>query len=237
MRKVLVFLFTLIIVISLAGCKEEKVDKKTKNENTTNKSSEQVDSSKTQKEEEQAAPNNQQVTNNQEAEQGINLIEYRPEVGSKKSFTEKGQLIFTEEVIAANDEYVQMLLQLGDNKTTQIYRWTKDEITLIFEENNMKNPQKNILNEFEPIEKFETLLNNDSSKATTWKLLESDRTETVPAGNFNHVLVIQKVTNEVVNEETTYTRYYAPKHGLIKEEFKQSGENGYTATSELEKIE
>jgi hypothetical protein len=128
-------------------------------------------------------------------------------------------------------------LQLGDNKTTQIYRWTRDEITLIFEENNMENPLKNILSEFVPIEQFDTLVNNDTSKTTTWKLLENNRKETVPAGEFNHVLVIQKMTNEVVNEETTYTRYYAPKQGLIKEEFKLSGENGYSAISSLEKIE
>lgn len=146
-------------------------------------------------------------------------------------------LVFTEEIIAVNDEYVQTLLQLGDNKTTQVYRWTKDEITLVFEEHNMENPQEDILNQFAPIDQFETLLNNDTSKMISWKLLAADKKESVPAGNFNQVWVIQKTTDEVVDEETTYTRYYAPNHGLIKEEFQLSGENGYTAKSELEKIE
>ena len=172
-----------------------------------------------------------------EQEQGINLLQYRPEVGSKKSFTENGELVFTEEVIAANDEYVQTLLQLGDNLTTQIYRWTKDEITLIYEEYNLEDPHEDILNKFVPIEKFETIMNNDPSKTTTWKLLSNEGKETVPAGEFKNVLIVEKTTEEVVNEETTYTRYYAPGQGLIKEEYKVTGENGYTAISELDKVE
>lgn len=230
MRRLLVFLFTCFIAVLLTGCKEEQVNHKAKNVKSTSKSAEQVDSGEKQDKEET-------VAKDQEMEQGINFLEYRPEVGSKKSFTENGELVFTEEIIAANDEYVQTLMQLGDNQTTQIYRWTKNEITLLYEENNSENAHKDILNSFVPIEQFETIVNNDSSKSTTWKLLADNQKETVPAGEFNHVLIIQKTTNEVVNEETTYTRYYAPKQGLIKEEFKLSGENGYSAKSELEKIE
>jgi len=232
MRKILVFLFTCLITISLTGCKEEQVNHKTKSVKSTSTSEEkQVDSGEETKKTEP-------VENVQEkADHGVNLLEYRPKVGSKKSFTEDGELVFTEEIIAANDEYVQTLMQLGDNQTTQIYRWTKNEITLLYEENNSENAHKDILNSFVPIEQFETIVNNDSSKSTTWKLLADDQKETVPAGEFNHVLIIQKTTNEVVNEETTYTRYYAPKQGLIKEEFKLSGENGYSAKSELKKIE
>jgi len=233
MRKILVFLFTCFIAVSLTGCKEEQVNHKAKNVKSTSKSAEQVDSGEKQEKQDKK----ETAAKDQEMEQGINFLEYRPEVGSKKSFTENGELVFTEEIIAANDEYVQTLMQLGDNQTTQIYRWTKNEITLLYEENNSENAHKDILNTFVPIEQFETIVNNDSSKSTTWKLLADNQKETVPAGEFNHVLIIQKTTNEVVNEETTYTRYYAPKQGLIKEEFRLSGENGYSAKSELEKIE
>ena len=189
--------------------------------------------SKKLKNEEASTSKDQEV----EQEQGIDLLQYRPEVGSKKSFTENGELVFTEEIIAANDEYVQTLLQLGDNLTTQIYRWTKDEITLIYEEYNLENPHEDILNKFVPIEKFETIMNNDPSKITTWKLLSNEGKETVPAGEFKNVLIVEKTTEEVVNEETTYTRYYAPEQGLIKEEYKVTGENGYSAISELDKVE
>ncbi|WML41229.1 hypothetical protein RCG19_06125 [Neobacillus sp. OS1-2] len=235
MRKILVIFIACLLAVSLSGCKEEQVDSKTKSVKTTSNSEKKADSKKADSDEK---PNKiEPVVNDQEVEQGMNLLDYRPEVGSKKSFTEKGELVFTEEIIAANDEYVQTLLQLGDNKTTQIYRWTKDEITLLYEENNSENANKDILNNFVPIEQYETIVNNDSSKSKTWNRLAEDQKVTVPAGDFSHVLTIQKKTNEVVNEETTYTRYYAPKQGLIKEEFKLSGENGYSATSELEKKE
>jgi hypothetical protein len=107
----------------------------------------------------------------------------------------------------------------------------------MYEEFNSEAPYESMLGEFVPIEQFDTLMNNDSSKVTIWKLLSNDTKEAVPAGDFQNVLIIQKTTNEVVDEETIYTRYYAPKYGLIKEEFNQSGENGYSVISELEKVE
>ena len=186
MRNLFVFLLTCIVVISLSGCGEEdKIDDQTKSETSKSESAEQVNSSETNQSTEKAVQTEEQKTeeqnieeqneeknesNDQVVEQGINFLQYRPEVGSKKSFTEKGELVFTEEIIAANDEYVQTLLQLGDNKTTQIYRWTKDEITLIYEDYNLEDPQKDILNEFVPIEKFETIMNNDSSKVTNMEI-------------------------------------------------------------------
>nr|WP_263324808.1 hypothetical protein [Neobacillus sp. Marseille-Q6967] len=237
MRNILVILLTCLFAVILTACKEEQVVNKTENiqeqqsSQTEEQTEEQIDSNQEQKVEETV------TANQQEEQQGTNLYGYRPEVGSIKTFTENGMVVFTEEIIAANDEYVQTLLQLGDNKTTQIYRWTENEITLVFEEHNMENPQEDILNQFSPIDQFETIVNNDASKMISWKLLATEGKESVSAGEFNQVLAIQKTTDEVVDEETTYTRYYAPKMGLIKEEFHLSGENGYSAKSELEKIE
>ncbi len=231
MRNIFLLLLTCLVTVSLLGCKEEQVDKETKKVNKETKVEQQVESKEEQQSEEKTA------TNQSEVNQGMNLLDYRPEVGSKKIFTENGELAFTEEIIAANDEYIQTLLQLGDNLTTQVYRWTKDEISLMYEEYNSENPHESMLDGFVPIEQFETLMNNDSSKAAIWKLLSNDTKEAVPAGDFQNVLIIQKTTNEVVDEETIYTRYYAPKYGLIKEEFNQSGENGYSVKSELEKVE
>lgn len=227
MKKFVMVLLACLTAISLTACKEDQAAPKTKPAKTSGKTTEQADSNKEEPAEE----------TKQEAEQGINFLDYRPKVGSKKSFTENGDLVFTEEIIAANDEYVQTLLQLGDNKTTQIYRWTKNEITLIYEESNIEDPHKDILTSFTPIEQFETVVNNDNSKMRSWKLVESDRTEKVPAGEFTHVLKVEKITDEVANEKTTYTRYYAPNLGLIKEEYNLSGTNGYSAKSELEKTE
>ena len=212
MRNIFLLLLTFLVTVSLLGCKEEQVDKETKKANKEAKVEQQVESKEEQQIEEKTTSNQSEVN------EGINLLDYRPEVGSKKIFTENGEPAFTEEIIAVNDEYIQMLLQLGDNLTTQVYRWTKDEISLMYEEYNNENPHESMLDGFVPIEQFETLMNSDSSKPTIWKLLSNDTKEAVPAGDFQNVLIIQKTTNEVVNEETIYTRYYAPKYGLIKEE-------------------
>lgn len=205
--------------ISEQTASNEKEDKQTKNDE------------KVQEDEEE--PSN---VNEPEVEQEMGILQYRPEVGSKKSFTENGEVVFTEEIIAANDEYVQILLQSGANLITQIYHWTKDEITLIYEEYNLENSKEDILNSFQSIDKFETIMHNDSSKLTTWKLINNNVDETVPAGSYSHVFVVQKTT-KMVNDEEIITRYYAPKQGLIKEEYKVTGENGYVFTSVLEKIE
>ena len=231
MKKIILFITLCLFVFSLVACNKDKTEKaETKNvSNTTQQETKEG------KKEESAKSG--EGKSEEEKQQGIDLTQYRPEVGTKKTFTDNGQLIFTEEIIAANDEYVQTLLQLGDNLTTQIYRWTKDEVTLIYEDVNLENPRQDILNSFEAIEKHETLLSNNPSEKTTWKLLENSGEEKVPAGNYQQVMIIQKTTDEVVDETTTYTRYYAPKQGLIKEEYKVTGENGFTAVSELSSIE
>jgi hypothetical protein len=164
------------------------------------------------------------------------FYEYRPKVGMKKIFTENGQMLFTEEIIAANEDYIQVAISIGGEYTTQIYKWNENEITLVFEETKVKDPKKNILGEFkEDTDVRNSLLNSDGS--ADWKLISKNMKVNVPFGNFSNVYVIQKITNEVVGEKTIYTRYYAPGYGLIKEEFEVTGEQGYTGASSLSKVE
>ncbi|MGG7619612.1 hypothetical protein [Bacillus coreaensis] len=231
-NRLIVFLISLLVLL-LGACNQ--VDNSSENENkTTSVKTEDIDQSSENEETTDEAENSEEPG---AVEEGLNFQEFRPEVGSKKTFTSDGEVIFTEEIISANDEYVQTLFQLGDNLTTEIYRWTKDEVTLLSSESNSENPRQDQLPNFTPLEQLETFMANDANKQTTWKLLSVDGTEEVPAGTFQDVLMIQKSTNEVVDEETTLTRYYAPKVGLIKEIYTQSGENGFTATSVLEKVE
>lgn len=233
MKNRLIVVLISFLVLLLGACNQ--VDNSSENENkTTSEKTEEVGQSS----ENEKTTGEEDVTEEAEVvEAGLNFQDYRPEVGSKKTFTSDGEVIFTEEIISANDEFVQTLFQLSDNLTTEIYRWTKDEVTLLSSESNSENPREDQLNNFTPLEQLETFMANDTNKQTTWKLLSVDGTEEVPAGAFQDVLMIQKTTNEVVGEETTLTRYYAPKIGLIKEIYTQSGENGFTATSALEKVE
>lgn len=238
MRKLLIYLVTFLFVFFLSACGEEKEDKEV---NEKKETTEQVENEKEnvieEKEVDKENENDIEIPSIQETEDTTNYLEYRPKIGSKKSFTENGELVFTEEIIAVNDEYVQLLLQLGDNKTTQIYRWTKDEITLIYEDYNLVNGNEDMLDAFEPIEQHETILSNDPKVEPAWNLMKAGDKVNVPTGEFKNVLMVQKKTEEVVNEETTYTRYYAPGIGLIKEEYSVSGENGYTTFSELSSVE
>ena len=266
LKKRLILVLTCLIIFLLSGCNEKETEEVMK-ENQSTKLADSTKVNETQEVEMETenkevetssipSSNGQEVETNsipssngqeveqkvekrvdQEVVQGINLLEYRPKVGSKKTFTENGEAVFTEEIIAANDEYVQALLQLGDNVTTQIYRWTKDEISLIYEEFNLDNPRQDLLNSFEPTGRYEILVNNDTNQQTDWKLVSKEGQEAVPAGNFTKVITIEKTTDEVVNEETKYTRYYAPEQGLIKEIYDVTGENGYSFISELEIVE
>ncbi|TDL78961.1 hypothetical protein [Peribacillus frigoritolerans] len=159
-------------------------------------------------------------------------LEYRPETGAKKQFKEGGVVLLTENVTAANKEYVQIALTLGDSTTTQIFKWTDSEITLVYEDRELQDHSANILDSFEP-NMNEKLLGSGAD----WKVLEKSASVETPYGKQKNVFVIQKISNEVVGEETIFTRYYAPKLGLIKEDFELTGENGYKGESSLSSVE
>jgi hypothetical protein len=171
---------------------------------------------------------------NSDKTKGI-LTQLRPKVGMKKAFTDNNSdIVMTEEIVAINDEYIQIVLSIGSSNTTQIYKWTNEEITLVFEKMNLENPRENLLEKFEP-NKNEVILSE--TKQANWELLEKDATVTVPNGTFKNVYIVRKITDEVVDEDTIYTRYYAPEIGLIKETFELTGKDGYKGESNLSKVE
>jgi DNA mismatch repair ATPase MutL len=160
------------------------------------------------------------------------FLEYRPETGAKKQFKEDGVVLLTENVVAANEEFVQIALTLGDSTTTQIFKWTGSEITLVYEDRDLQDHSVSLLDSFEP-NMNEKLLGDGAD----WKLLEKSAAVETDYGKQKNVFVIQKISKEVVDEETIFTRYYAPKLGLVKEDFELTGENGYKGESSLSSVE
>lgn len=231
MKKMVILLLALSFGFVLAACGTSENAQKGSSQGTnetpvveeTTDETELVDEEEVNKEEEKQ----------EETDEGF-LI-YRPEVGAKKTFTENGEVLFSEEVIAANDEYVQIAIDLGGNKTIQIYRWTKDEITLVLEEREGLDPYVNQLDSFTPMDDPDVFISSNGK--ADWEVLESGVELEVPYGALKDVYVFQKVTDEVEGADTIYTKYFAPSLGLVKDGFELTGVGGYKGESSLETVE
>lgn len=176
--------------------------------------------------EKQISPKEQKNVKNKQG----NLKHYRPQVGTIRTYTNAGEEIYTHEIVSENDEYIQQTVYLSGAPTTQIYRWTDDEIALVYEIAGNQPPE--LLDEFIPFETPEMMMNNNGQ--SEWLILEKNNTVTVPAGTFSNVITIKKITAEVEGAETIYTRYYAPSMGLIKETYEVTGDTGYKDEANLE---
>lgn len=185
---------------------------------------------------ENAVEDEQEVVDNEGNEEEVEasgLALYKPEQATIRSYTENGELVYTEEVIAVNDQFVQILLTLGSSKTTEIYKWDEDEIALVFQQRDLENDKTDMLDNFKPNIPEELIVGENA----TWKLLGEHEEISIGNQTYKDVIKVTKTTEEVVGEKTNYTRYYAKGLGRIKEEIEQTGEAGYNASMELTKVE
>jgi len=160
------------------------------------------------------------------------LMDYRPKEGTTNIFTNEGEEVYTQKVIAVNEKYVQITFIVSGAPTTQIFEWTDDEVKLVYQNSSPKDPSKNLLGDFTPSNEIEIIFSQ--AKHADWELIEKGKTITVPFGKFKDVYVVQKVTDEVEDAKTIYTRYYAPGYGIVKETFQLIGESGYKDEANLE---
>ncbi|QOR66359.1 hypothetical protein IM538_21760 [Cytobacillus suaedae] len=168
-----------------------------------------------------------------ELKQG-NFKEYRPKVGEKRTYTNSGEEIYVHEIVAENEEYVQVIVSLSGAPTTQIYRWTNDEYALVHEAAGRQSPE--LIEAFVPMEFPEIFIDLEDGQAE-WQVIDENLTITVPKGTFEKVIAIQKTTDEVAGADTIYTRYFAPAMGLVKETYEVIGEHGYKDEANLDKVE
>ncbi|WP_010676941.1 hypothetical protein [Bacillus timonensis] len=229
MKKIVIFLLVLTIGFVLTACGTSQNELEESNQGTTESLTKETSDNT----ESPVQKESKEVEQEEQTDEGFLL--YRPEVGAKKVFTENGEVMFTEEVIATNDEYVQIVIDLGGNKTLQIYRWTKDEIALVLEENEELDPYENQLDSFNAMKDPDVFISNKEN--ADWKVVETGVELEVPYGSFKDVYVFQKVTDEVEGADTIYTKYFAPAMGLVKDGFELTGEAGYKGESSLEKVE
>lgn len=186
----------------------------------------------TQESNDDSSEGSSEESSEQPAEQDPGLTVYRPEVGTIKQFTDGEDIVLTEEVIATNDQYVQLSLTLGGNQSIQVYEWTATEIALVYEEVTVEDSKQNILDSFTPGGDREVLLSLNGSK-TQWEVKESALKLELSSGKYEGVYLLEKITDEVKGADTIYTRYYAPGIGLVKETLEVTGENGYKGEMEL----
>lgn len=232
MRRI-VFLFVVLLLLTVGCTDQNSASKDSVNQNQESDSVEQVEeeanSNGLPEEAQEETKPNVDVTE-EETHQGYK--QFRPEVGTNRIFTENGTEMFSEKIIAENDEYIQILVSIGDSQTTEVYKWTEEEMTLVFQSNEVENPNESILDNFK-YEEHEIIVGQNAN----WKLVDKDTTLTVPNGTYHQVFSVEKITEEVVGEKTSYKRFYAPDVGLIKEIVEVTGENGYKGESSLEKIQ
>ncbi len=247
LKSYLVIVLTcLLLLISACSKTEEKeivTNNETNSETQEESTSENTDPADTKEEEgeetteEEEKPEEDSSTDETEeietpSDPGLKV--YQPSIGWEKKFTDGEDIVVTEKVIAANDEYVQFAMMVGGNQSIQIYKWTPTEVTLVYEEVSVEDASVNLLDSFTPNGNPEVLLAEGSAQ---WELVESGVKLDVAYGSFEDVYVIKKVTDEVEDADTIYTRYYAPGYGLVKETYEVTGEYGYSGKSELEIVE
>jgi hypothetical protein len=204
-----------------ADSKEEEDESDEQEETSEDSATEETES----KEQENDAP----------ADPGLKV--YQPGLGWEKKFTDGSEILVTEKVIAVNDEYVQLSITLGGNQSIQIYKWTETELALVYEEVSVEDSTVNLLDSFTPKSNPEILLSTNGTAAAQWEVLESGIKLDVEYGSFEDVYVLKKVTDEVEDADTIYTRYYAPGYGLVKETFEVTGDHGYSGATELASVE
>jgi hypothetical protein len=208
----------------LTGCSNDSSPKKSMNEKIVQEESEKPQASATEeiKDEEKSAP--AQMT----------FVDYRPKAGITKQFYDQGTLMFTEKIIAVNEQYVQRVLELGNAVTVQVLKWTADEITVVYESFESPDPSKNILDTFTPSEKIQPIVSTAGNKDI--EIVDTKASLKVPQGEYDQVLIVKKATHEVADADSYLTYYLAPGVGIIKEVYEVTGEQGYKAGSELQEM-
>ncbi|WP_158318861.1 hypothetical protein [Robertmurraya kyonggiensis] len=223
MKQIMIAL-VLILSIIVVGCtnkEEEKVNKEEKEVSTVNEVTEE--------ETKEDAPKKETTLDED------SMKRYRPEVGVKKTFIEAGDFAgLQEEFPYGNEDYIQRVVRIGESVAVQVYKWTENEISLVLEEKDLEDPNKNYLSDLS--EEVQDTLYAENGGAN-WEIVSENETVEVPYGKFTNVYVLRKVTDEVEGADTIYTYYIAPEVGLIKETFELTGEQGYSAESVLQTVE
>ncbi|MEH7504233.1 hypothetical protein V7152_19835 [Neobacillus drentensis] len=233
----------IIILGTLSGCfnQQEKPKESTSTEEAANsnkpqqKVTEATSQNHGQKSQVQASASNDNVAKKQDQE---GFMEFRPKVGSKKVYVDQENVeSLAEEVAYENDRYIQTIVRIGQSTSVVIYKWTSDEISIVSEVESPADPYKNYLTGIKEKSDREILLSSNASAKVSWKVIGKNETVQTPFKSFNHVIAIEKTSNEVEGADTIYTYYLAPGAGIIKQLYQVTGDQGYTGVSLLQKLE
>lgn len=232
-----VSILILVLTTFLAGCNAEqqpRVEEEaatSEKPETTNETEKEESTEPVQEEEE----NEVEEEKEDEEKKEITLVDYRPEVGTVKKFYDEQGLVYTETIVAENEQYLQRVLELGNAKTVQILMWTDEEIKVVFESNDQTMVEENILENFTTQEDSEILYSVNGTD--TLDVLDTNAKVEVPYGSFDKVYVVKKSTDEVAEADSFHTIYIAPGMGIIKEIYEVTGDQGYIVETVLKEVE
>ncbi|MBM7618394.1 hypothetical protein JOC95_000236 [Bacillus tianshenii] len=248
MQKYIFLLALSCLMMVVSGCAKSEqngmasdtaTNKKTQEQATHEADSTDIKEKEEEGKEENAAKENsaEDQTDETESTEVSGLEVYLPKIGMEKKFTDGVEILVSEKVVAQKGEFIQMATTIGGNTSFQVYKWTDDEITLVFEEESVDNPAQNILDSFTPMDNPQVIITLQDAVIGDWEIIEIGSEVEVAYGTFENVYVVQKITDEIEGADTIYTRYYAPGVGLVKESLEVTGENGYKGETELATIE
>lgn len=231
--KSIIYVIVFAIVI-LGGCSNESSsDSKelSKEDNQeTNESVEEKEADDTNKEKSEVES---------EKDSQTDLLNYRPEAGVTKTFTQNNEYQISYEIVAVNETHLQRLIKFGDMTELQILEWKPKQIAVVYTD---KNPEdtSNQLDSFKSNNPAKTLIDlnkTGSGDGSDWEVIKQGEAVTVPAGTFEDVYVVKKTTiAETTGNKTIYQAYFAPEIGLIKDTREVTGDNGYQTTTVLTQV-
>ncbi|KIL49881.1 hypothetical protein [Jeotgalibacillus soli] len=143
------------------------------------------------------------------------------------------------DIIDQNENFVQELTRFGDAVTLNIFKWTEEEMSNVYKEENPQSTQSMISN-FQTVESPSdamSLTRTGMGDGPEWEVIAQNEEITVPYAAYTEVLVMkQTISSEASDQKTVTTRYYAPNVGLIKETIETDGENATVINTELSNI-
>ncbi|AJD92278.1 hypothetical protein JMA_29610 [Jeotgalibacillus malaysiensis] len=209
-------------------------------EETTEEASEETEAPEETGSEEEAGEAKDEAAEEEAAEEpseeqtGLDLSAYQPEKGSIRVFVQDDFEIERETVDVKGD-LVQEKITFGDIKSLKVYKWTAQEISTLYSEENPAD-EGSILDEFEAVDAPQDI-QSAGTEESGWVLASESETLSLPYGELEEVVVFtQTLVSETTDQETVFTNYYAKGLGLVKEVIEVTGENGYSTVSELSEV-
>lgn len=171
----------------------------------------------------------------------IKIEDYFPQ--ENKTYTYRGEgneySAYTEVFFKRTDSYLPSIVENGGTRILRIYQLTKKGIYLVYEQPEFYDEQipsfEEMKKQFNPVPLLEKPIKANKT-FDDWEIINTNENLSLPTGELRNVIIVEQRDQK---NNTIVRKYWAPKTGLVKQEFKTTEENNdeFIVKSELEKIE